>query len=770
MSKSKNKKLKIDNKKKEKDNFEDFDNVVDEIDDDDALLFPDVPEFESDDYAEGDPYATKIYNTLKTLAKMHQEMTGKNPTFKDVMDTIILVEPEAGELLLSRPSGIGIAVQEWKRLNKEYGEVETKPFDKGELQQVYNTLQAKVKELGSREKAIESYKKDVAEDKSYIVENPGAEKKNSIDEAKIAKKIAEDEFEILSQMENDDSTEMGQAPIVGLLGLGYYMDKDEDGDPIKVTTDSTKRKFGTTSGFLQVDPTPLLDPDVTEDEEHSLEVEVIEESLWNKVPMVEKRNKDGKIKTVNFKQWVEAREKDNPNFRNTLEFKKMAPIYLKKNGQRVARIHDSEWFNGFSIKSPGETNVSKAEYYKDPEWKEVVEKAEQRNLQLRLKLLNPENNIKTITYQNNQSPKWTRISSNESAMPFSLADPNAIMLPLADATETNIKETMKDLYGDDSFKKGNKIIINSEQDLAKIRSSGKSRGHTYALRRVGSRKIDGKKVETYYLDRVLRKNNNLEQEFESIKSLFQNKQRLEQLKNKKELTEKEKSELEALERFEEEVSKYNNTSLQDYVSSLYKLNKESLDQINKDKKRKKRRSILEKIAENPKFPSDEERKEANRRADEAISDNRSTDEFTYELALEKVFDSKDPIKTFQTMFVQNTNFSAVRQNRKKRKREKGFPFISGTEIIRTVDYADYLGEILSTNFVSNPTRKDGTGHTIVAQPVLEINDSFPNATIDKETVEETNREEQSKTIKYDNTEEITKNDLDYFLKKYKFEK
>jgi hypothetical protein len=234
-----------------------------------------------------------------------------------------------------------------------------------------------------------------------------------------------------------------------------------------------------------VDFRDLLNPDMYNPGD-KVRVTMAPESMWNQIKSVTGRNQDGTPILKSFAEILSQKEKENPDFRNTEDFRAIVPIFLNDSqGKPMAYVHDINWYNEFNVADPVSTTGVFTPGFISKEHKELIEQGRENVLNLRNKIvLEGLNQVEIET--KSEGPQYNfenQVGEDGTPIPFMTikeANPQSIIV---------VQGSGNVLYvGNTKFENAKRVIIGREE------LKDKKPGHTWHLRRIGT---DEKGRETW---------------------------------------------------------------------------------------------------------------------------------------------------------------------------------------------------------------------------------------------------------------------------------
>ncbi len=234
-----------------------------------------------------------------------------------------------------------------------------------------------------------------------------------------------------------------------------------------------------------VDFRDLLNPDMYNPGD-KVRVTVASESMWGTIQNVVGRNQDGTPILKSFAEILAGKEKEDPNFRETEDFRAIVPIFISDSqGKPLAYVHDVNWYNEFNVADPVSTTGVVTPGFISREHKELIQQGKENVLNLRNKIvLEGLSQVEIETKSEGAQYNFeNEIGEDGKIIPFITikeANPQSIIV---------VQGSGNVLYvGNTKFENSKRVIIGRE-DL-----QNKKPGHTWHLRRIG---VDEKGRETW---------------------------------------------------------------------------------------------------------------------------------------------------------------------------------------------------------------------------------------------------------------------------------
>lgn len=245
-----------------------------------------------------------------------------------------------------------------------------------------------------------------------------------------------------------------------------------------------------------IDFRSLLNPDTYKSGD-KLGVEIAPEDLWSQISVYDGRNTKGESQTTSFAQWVKDKESTNPDFRNTQEFKNKVPIFFTdKAGNRLAYVHDVDWYNPFNVANPfGESSNPNLPSAK---WMEHIEEGKRMTENLRN---NIHRGLQEVTIEKPEEGVFHVIPEEEPYITLTESNPQS---------QVAVQRGEELFIGNVPFSAG--ILLNKNEKKVRgkfdiVTKDGiNQNGHTWVINRIGFATNDkGEQVPSYRAFPVLRK-------------------------------------------------------------------------------------------------------------------------------------------------------------------------------------------------------------------------------------------------------------------------
>lgn len=305
-----------------------------------------------------------------------------------------------------------------------------------------------------------------------------SEPKNSVTENIPTSDIESLEAETFAVTE----TIVENQPKVGFNTMPYEV-VNVNGVVKKRTKGSLLKDFSTDP--MGVDPRPLLNPN--NGPTMILGIEKVSEQDWDKIPVSNGFNENNEVITIPFSQWVEE-NKSKLNFKEL--FSDKVPYFYTFEGKRVGYVHDTDWYNEFSVPNPLK---NESNYKNSIAWQQEVEAGKRAERKLRKAI---ENGLTEVTANKPASVKYHTINPlEENLLTLRQSNPQGI-IAIQKGSENLTDSLSPDLKKD--FETGKKKIIN-KTDSTPGSINSDTNGHTWFLQRVGTEinPVTKEKVETY---------------------------------------------------------------------------------------------------------------------------------------------------------------------------------------------------------------------------------------------------------------------------------
>lgn len=676
----------------------------------------------------------QVKEALKEVANQLITYTGSEVTFDTAMSQIIKYSSlDKATIQKAFP----YFIEAWKQLGYKN--------DGGQISFIINNFFNNTENLQQAVSGIKNiFQKSLVEEtySSTELEQEKAKAQEEIRKIDVANKVQElNEINtpvVSVATENISSeTNIGIEPHAGFNAVEYRVVEDELTGQERKETVSTELniKEETESGLIRIDFRDLINPDMYQSGD-SLPVEVADESIWDRV--VESEYKDpetGLSQYVTFKQWLDNKELENPDFRNTQEFRDKVPVFIvDAKGKRLAYIHDLSWYTPYTVSAPAGSTGDVLN--PDGVWLDKIEASKENTRRLREAIIT--GGVRKIKINKPEIGKFGELPSESSLITIRESNPQAEFVVQTGRTAQDFSNNLPE-----GFKNGDKKILNKPTDFGPETDS-----HTFVLHRVGTEvTTSGKKVETYFATRVNR--SLYSSTIDNVKwaiaiNKFLKGERIPAEYGLTGLT------------HQEIITKYvvpiqratgldisKGSDLASFASMYLKVNKEALQDINQ--------KLQEKAKGN-------------------FRPNSSTDYLAFVKALFETDNSTLEILN-KNIVVQNTNVKALRDPSLKMVTINNTGVqINTQEDGKPTSYKDYLMDSLLTNLVSYNVSSDPKKplYTLVPQPKITlsfdskdiVNNASPAASLTqkvekamKEVVEEFNQETEIPT-------QVTSEDID----------
>ena len=234
-----------------------------------------------------------------------------------------------------------------------------------------------------------------------------------------------------------------------------------------------------------VDFRDLLNPDMYNPGD-KVRVTIAPESMWKDIKNVVGRNLDGTPILKSFAETLAEKEKIDPNFRETEEFRAIVPIFLNDSqGKPMAYVHDVNWYNEFNVADPVSTTGVVTPGFISKEHKELIEEGRRNVLNLRNKIVLE--GLKQVEIETkSEGPQYNfenQVDEKGDLIPFmtiSEANPQSIIVTQGSGNVLFI--------GNTKFENSKRVIVGREE------LQNGNAGHTWHMRRIG---VDEKGRETW---------------------------------------------------------------------------------------------------------------------------------------------------------------------------------------------------------------------------------------------------------------------------------
>lgn len=637
---------------------------------------------------------SQVKEVIKNVAEELIKFTGSEVTFDTAMAQIIKYSSLDKETIRK---AFPYFIESWKQLGykNDGGQIAfiiNNYFNNTDsLQQVASTI----KNIFEKSTSNESFSSvELEQEKSKIEEQAKQiDVKNKVQElnevnAPVSAPISE---------ENSIDTSIGIEPHAGFNSVEYVVVEDpRTGEERKETVSRQLNiKEQTETGFIRIDFRDLINPDMYQSGD-TLAVEIADESIWGRI--VESEYKDpvtGESMYITFASWLQNKESNNPNFRDTQEFKDKLPVFITDSkGKRLAYVHDTSWYTPYTVSAPAGSTGDILN--PDGLWLDKIEASKENTRKLREAIIT--GGVRKISIQKPEIGKFGELPREMSLITLRESNPQADIVIQTGKTAQDFSNNLPD-----AFKTGDKKILNKETDFGADTDS-----HTFVLHRVGTEiTTDGRKIETYFAAKV---NRVLSSEVvENVKwaiavNKFLRGEKIPDTYGLKGLTPQEvitKYVVPVQRATGLDISK--NNDLAQFASMFLKVNRDALNSINE---------------------------EIQKRGNPNFKPNASTD---YLAIVKAVFENENTTLELinKGIVVQNTSAKALKDNSIKAVTISNSGVqINSTEGGKNATYKDFLMDSLLTNLVAYnvSTVENKPLYTLVPQPKITLSFSTQDIT------------------------------------------
>jgi len=426
-------------------------------------------------------YAPEQLASIKAFTKDSvdtiSERLGRRPTFKEFAEQTYKYSPDKKALRNLFPH----MVRGWQ----ENG------YESTDFQAIFNDL------FNPYETAVTDYMKNMqnifetvvpVEDKSPYTEF--SEQSEKIEEQVLQNNVTtigydEENMAIVqtAQTEEEITNNINITPRIGYSAMSTTTVNTEGG--IQVTVQGTDLAYK--EGDL-IDPRDLINPNLNPTGT-KLSIEIADPSIWSQIPATNGRDAEGKVIMTTFDKWLAEREKTNPNFKETQEFRDKVPMfYTDSKGKRLGYVQEVDKFNAYTIKNPAGSSKNPKRAAQDPIWSNHIQKGVDNAKALRD---NINNGLREVTLTRSAEGSPIKIPETQPAISVRESNPQAVL----------VVQRGTDLHTTFSAKFQGKII---DRQLFKAGEKG-TNGHTWMISQIGTTKNDkGETVPQYRAYPVLR--------------------------------------------------------------------------------------------------------------------------------------------------------------------------------------------------------------------------------------------------------------------------
>ena len=448
---------------------------------------------------DGDPMIGKIYppefiaemqDLMEASTQLYEESTGNRITFKEIFEHY-----KSKGIEETMKKNFGAMMSAWINLNAKHGD---KMYPMENFLETFNSIYTPKGIFDAFD--IDPQPRQVPVNTGPVMPTTHPDVEVREENEKIAQTglvstvlIGQDESnrEVTAQVPEitiDGQRTSNVQPKIGYSSL-EYTEQNVDGTYSKVSIPILNpiKSNG-------VDISPLLDPNGLQTGD-TLSIEVAPETEWSSITVSNGRDAKGIKQLTTFDKWVAEREKANPNFRNTVEFQNKLPIYYTSQGKRVGSVNDTDWYDGYNVQDPTETNINPQR--PSGEWAEVIATGKQNTQALRNNILN--GGLKQVTIKRSPSSVYQTVNDGQLV---TIAENNPTSI-LAVQVGEDITIGNREPFTDG-------IILNAEVFKERVVDKGKNKlryeGNTWEIRREGKKEMpNGEWVNTYKAYHVSRR-------------------------------------------------------------------------------------------------------------------------------------------------------------------------------------------------------------------------------------------------------------------------
>jgi len=398
------------------------------------------------------------------------ERLGRKPTFREFAEQTYKYAVDKKALQNLFPH----MIQGWK----ENG------YELGDYMAVYEDL------FNPYEKAVVDYVKNLqnifedvvsVEDKSAYAEfDEGTEKV----EAQIAKSNVttigydEENMAIVQTAESEEELRknISITPRIGYSAMSST--KVNDAGVIETVTEGTE--LAHKEGDL-IDPRDLINPNLYPTGT-KVSIEIADSSMWSQIPATNGRDANGNVIMTTFDKWVAERQRLNPDFINTQEFRDKVPMfYTDSKGKRLGYVQEVDKFDAYTVKNPAGSSKNPEKAGQDPVWSNHIQKGVDNARSLRD---NIHAGLREVTLNRSADGPIIKIPQSQPKITLRESNPQAIL----------VVQRGTDLHTTFDSKFDGKII-----DRQSFKAGvGGTNGNTWMVSQIGTTKNDkGETVPQY---------------------------------------------------------------------------------------------------------------------------------------------------------------------------------------------------------------------------------------------------------------------------------
>ena len=419
-------------------------------------------------------YSPQQLETVKAFTKESvesiEERLGRRPTFREFAEQTYKYTPDKKALRNLFPH----MIQGWK----------ANGYEVGDHMAVFEDL------FNPYEKAVTDYMQNMQNIFEEIVPvedtNPYTEfqeESKKVEEQIINNNVTtigydEENMAIVqtAETEEEQRKNISITPRIGYSAMSSTTVNDVGG--IQVVTQGTELAYK--EGDL-IDPRDLINPNLFPTGT-KVSIEIADPSIWSRVPATNGRDAEGNVVMTTFDKWTAERERTNPNFRETQEFRDKVPMfYTDSKGKRLGYVQEVDKFNAYTIKNPAGSSKNPEKADQDAVWTNHIQKGIDNGRALRDSI---HNGLREVTLNRSAEGSPIKIPATEPKITVRQSNPQS----------TLVVQRGTDLHTNFDTKFSGKII---DRQLFKAGAGG-TNGHTWMISQVGTTKNDkGETVPQY---------------------------------------------------------------------------------------------------------------------------------------------------------------------------------------------------------------------------------------------------------------------------------
>ena len=230
-----------------------------------------------------------------------------------------------------------------------------------------------------------------------------------------------------------------------------------------------------------IDPRDLMNPNLNPTGT-KVSIEIADSSLWSRIIATNGRDAEGNPLFTTFDKWVAEREKTNPNFRDTQEFRDKVPMfYTDSKGKRLGYVQEVDKFNAYTVKNPAGSSKNPEKAGEDAAWTNHIQKGADNARALRDSI---HNGLREVTLNRSADGPFIKIPQPQPKITVRESNPQAIL----------VVQRGTDLHTTFDSKFGGKII-----DRQSFRAgAGGTNGNTWMVSQIGTTKNDKGEIVPQY--------------------------------------------------------------------------------------------------------------------------------------------------------------------------------------------------------------------------------------------------------------------------------